>query len=113
MSEAIFYAVYLILSLAGLLYFLWFIFCRLMCSKNGSDDILTFVSAKNPQDLPDKVYNALLLTKYQPFGKREVYVVAEQVPYHTKLLCQNCAENIGMVHFITPEQLLDIFQNRD
>lgn len=113
MLEAIFYAVYLILSLAGLLYFLWYLFCRLMCNKNGCEGIFTFVCAEDSKDLPDKVYNALLLTKYQNFGKREVYVVTEQISYHTKLLCQNCAENLGTVHFITPKQLLNIFENKD
>lgn len=112
MLDSIFQAAVLILSLIGLFNLLWYCFCCLTCSKD-TRGIYTVVAVKNYDKLPDKLYSAMLLTKYRPIGKREIYIIDNAVPYHTKQLCHSCAENMGRVHFVNSSQLLDIFESKD
>lgn len=112
MLDAILNAATLILSLIGLFSILWYCFCYLACDKD-KDGIYTVVTAKSCDKLPDKLYSAMLLTKYRPIGKREIYVIDDNVPYHTKQLCHSCIENMGRIYFVNASKLSDIFEKKD
>lgn len=111
MSDAIIHSAALILSLIGLFNLLWYLFCHIACDKD-CDDVYTFVITEDMEKLPDKLYTAMLLSRYRPVGEREIYVVADEVPYHTKQLCHSCVENLGRVYFISERELLDLFKNK-
>ncbi len=112
MSESLYCAVCLILCLTGLFSVLWHLFCRLVCEKD-CDEIYTVICTKDMSGLPDKVYSALILTKYRPLGARGVYVVDCGIPSYIKQYCENSAHGIGRVHFITQDRIADIFENKD
>lgn len=112
MSNAIIHAAALILSLIGLFDLLWYLFCRLTCDKD-SGGIYTVIAVKDTDKLPDKLYTAMVLTKYKPIGKREIYIIDDKVPYHTKQLCLSCSEKMGRIYFVTSSKLCDIFEKKD
>ncbi len=112
MGETIYSAFCVIMCLLGIFSALWLIVCRMLC-KRDCKDIITVVLNNNSSELPDKVYSALLLSKHRPLGMRDIYVMDKDVPEHIKILCQSCVGNFGKVHFISQEEVLNIFQNRD
>lgn len=112
MGESVSNAVCVILCLVGFFSVLWQLICRLLC-KRDCDNIITVIIDSNSSELPDKVYSALLLSKYRPLGKRDIYVVDKNVPQHIKILCETCVGSFGKVHFVSPEDVFNIFQNKD
>lgn len=112
MAEAILNGFYVIMCIVGFFSVLWQLVCRLLCKKD-CDNIVTVVYSADSSELPDKVFTALLLSKYRPLGKREIHVIDSGVPEHIKILCEACADGFGKVHFVSEEDVLNIFQNKD
>lgn len=112
MSETLYSAFCVIMCLMGIISCIWLLSCRMLC-KRDSNDIITVVQCHVSSELPDKVYSALLLSKHRPLGMRDIYVIDKDVPEHIKILCQTCAGNIGKVHFVSQNDVLNIFQNKD
>ena len=112
MCETLLSAFCAIMCLVGIFTSVWLIVCRMLCKKDYND-IITVVQCSNSSELPDKVYSALLLSKHQPMGRRDVFVIDKDIPEHIKALCHTCAGSLGKVHFVSQSDVLNIFQNKD
>ena len=53
---------------------------------------------------------AMLLSEYKSFGKREVFVADNGFSHHIKLRCQLITADIGTVHFISPAELSGLYK---
>ena len=70
-----------------------------MCERSSQDIYTVVFHFEDEEYLPDKVYTAMLLSEYKPFGKRNVYVADTGFSDHIKLKCQLITAGMGTVHF--------------
>ena len=110
MSESVLYSFAIILALAGLYYVTERLYKYFMCEKNSEGIYTVIFHFGEFQQLPDKVYSAMLLTEYKTFGKREVYVVDTGFPDYIKLRCKLLTGDMGTVHFIKGEDLRGLYK---
>ena len=110
MSESLFYAFCIIFSLIGLYYVFERAYRHFMCERNCSYIFTVIYHFEEEEYLPDKVYSAMLLSEYMPFGKREIYVVDSEFSHHIKLKCQLITKEMGTVHFIKREDLKVLYK---
>ena len=110
MAESILCALGTILALMGLYYLTERIYKHFMCLRNAQDIYTVIFHFENEDFLPDKVYTAMLMSEYSPFGKREIYVIDSNFSNNVKLKCQLITANMGTVHFITPADLKGLYK---
>lgn len=110
MSEAIFYAFCLIFAVMGLSYTIESLYCYFLCERNCDNIYTVIFHFEDEESLPDKVYSAMLLSRYNTFGKRDVYVVDAEFSHHIKLKCQLITKDMGTVHFIKREDLKVLYK---
>lgn len=110
MSESVFYAIGITLSLVGLYHISESIYRYFLCERNCSDIYTVIFHSESEDTLPDKVYSAMLMTSYLPFGKRAIYVVDSDFSHHIRLKCQLITADMGTVHFIKREELKSLYK---
>ena len=110
MAESILCAIGTILALCGLYYVSEKLYKYFMCERNSRDIYTVIFHFEQEEYLPDKVYTAMLLSEYQPFGKREVYVIDNSFSHHIKLRCQLISAEMGTVHFISASELRFLYK---
>ena len=110
MLESVFYAFCLIFALLGLYYVSDSLYRHLLCERNCKDIYTVIFNFEDDELLPDKVYSAMLLSSYLPFGKRKVYVIDSGQPEHIKLKCNLITADMGTVHFIKKEDLNGLYK---
>lgn len=110
MWETILYSLGLILSLVGLYYIAESLYRYFLCERNCKNIYTVIYHFESEETLPDKVYSAMLMSTYQPFGKREVYVVDADFSHHIRLKCHLITGDMGTVHFIKREQLKSLYK---
>ena len=110
MSESVLYSFGIILALAGLYYLSERIYKYFMCERNSEGVYTVIFHFGEDENLPDKVYSAMLLSEYKTFGKRDVYVVDTGFPDFVKLRCKLLTGDMGMVHFIKGEDLRGLYK---
>ena len=110
MSESVLYAFGVILALTGLYYISERIYKHFMCEKNARGIYTVIFHFDEDEQLPDKVYSAMLLSEYKSFGKRDVYVFDTGFPDYIKLRCKLLSADMGKVHFIKSEDLRGLYK---
>ena len=110
MAESVLCATGTILALIGLYYLTERLYKYFMCEKNSRDIFTVVFHFEDEAFLPDKIYTAMLLTEYKPFGKREVFVVDTGFSHHIKLRCQLITSDMGTVHFVKGEDLRGLYK---
>lgn len=110
MIQSVFYAFFGIFALLGLYYAFDSLYRHILCERNCKDIYTVIFHFEEDEFLPDKVYSAMLLAAYVPFGKRKVYVVDTGLPDHIKLKCNLITADMGTVHFIRKEDLKSLYK---
>lgn len=110
MAESVLCAIGTILALFGLYYLSERLYKYFMCERNSRDIYTVLFHFENEEYLPDKVYTAMLLSEYKPFGKREVFVADNGFSHHIKLRCQLITADMGTVHFISTAELRSLYK---
>ena len=110
MAESILCALGTILALCGLYYVTERLYKHFMCERNSRNIYTVVFHFEDEEYLPDKVYTAMLLSEYRPFGKREIYVVDGGFSNHIRLRCQLITADMGTVHFISASELRFLYK---
>ena len=110
MSESVFYAFCLIFALVGLYYAFESLYCYFLCERNCRNIYTVIYHFEEEESLPDKVYSAMLLSRHNSFGKRQVYVIDSEFSDNIKLKCQLITKEMGTVHFIKREELRVLYK---
>ena len=110
MSESVLYSFGIILALVGLYYLSEKLYKYFMCERNSEGVYTVIFHFGEDENLPDKVYSAMLLSEYKTFGKRDVYVVDMGFPDYIRLKCQLLTADMGTVHFIKGEDLRGLYK---